>query len=237
MSGIFQLMIFFLLTLSASASMAAGNNAQSLSQIEKTAERFIRNNIPSQKSVELVIKVDSLDPRLRLSRCQSPLEAFLPQNSRILARTTVGIRCNDSAKPWQLYVPVNIAKYTDIYVANIPLSQEDVVREEDLRRIKVDINRLRTRPMDNPKDIIGMVVKSSMAQGTPFSMLYLKQPIVVKRGAPVTIIASSAGLNIRMTGQALQPGARGEQISVKNSSSKRTIEATVVDASTVEVSL
>jgi len=236
MKRLIQTTLLIVLSLGVNITMASSPGFHPLKDIEKSAQQFIQGQIPPQKNVDLKIKVDSLDSRLKLANCETPLEAYLPQNSRINARVTVGIRCN-SNKPWQLYVPVSIAKITEIYVASNALMKGDIVSAEDLRLVQTDINKLRTRPITNPESIIGMVVKRNISTGSPFSKRYIKLPTIVKRGDAVNIIASTTGLNIRMVGKAMGSGALGQRIRVKNTSSKRMVEAIVVDANTVKVRL
>ena len=82
-----------------------------------------------------------------------------------------------------------------------------------------------------------MVVKRSISRGSPFNSRNLRLPTTVHKGDIVEIVASTQGLMIRMRGKALNSGAKGERIRVKNQSSKKTIEAVVVDANTVTVNL
>ncbi len=69
---------------------------------------------------------------------------------------------------------------------------------------------------------------------TPSRLTTIK---TVKRGNRVTIIAQVGSIQVRMKGKALSDGVTGERIKVLNESSSRKLEATVVKAGLVEVTL
>lgn len=226
--------IFF--TAYTSITTAAEVELQSHMEITNTVIQSVQEKLQSQENVEVIIEADPLDTRLRLSKCESPLQTNMPQNSNLISRFSVNVRC-DSEKPWQVYIPVRVSKLANIYVSNSSLKKGDVIDENDLRLVKTNIDQLHTRPIFQANEIIGMVARRNIPVGGPFSERVLKLPTIVKKGDSVDITASSSGLNIRMTGEALSPGAFGQRIKVKNSSSKKTIEAIVIDAHTVQVSL
>lgn len=204
--------------------------------IENAVVSYVKARIQNKGTVETVINVNSLDSRLKLAHCKTPLEAFMPQNTRINSRFSVGVRCT-SGKPWKLFIPVTVSSYTDIYVANHSLRKGDIIKKEDLRLVRSDINKLRTRPMTDAQQLIGMVVKRNISLGTPLSSRYLTYPTMINRGDTVDIIAGTDSIAIRMTGKALKSGAKGQRITVKNSSSQKVIDAIVVNAGTVKVLL
>ena len=60
---------------------------------------------------------------------------------------------------------------------------------------------------------------------------------LVKRGDIVTILAEIKGLTVRVNGNALTDGHRGDEIRVKNQRSKRILQAEVIGPGTVRVRL
>lgn len=61
--------------------------------------------------------------------------------------------------------------------------------------------------------------------------------IIIKRGDTVTITSASTGLSIQMQGKALMDGTQGQSIRVKNTTSGRTISATVTKPGVVTAGL
>ena len=81
------------------------------------------------------------------------------------------------------------------------------------------------------------LLKLTLKPGAVLSPGQLRRPPAVKRGSQVTILGRAGGIEVRMSGKALSDGARGQRIKVRNSSSSRQIEGTVIARGTVEVTL
>jgi flagella basal body P-ring formation protein FlgA len=80
-----------------------------------------------------------------------------------------------------------------------------------------------------------MVLLRSVTAGMLLSTAMLKPAILIKRGEKVIISAESSSLQVKMEGLALQAGAKGELIEVKNLSSRQVIEAEVIAPGLVRV--
>ena len=63
----------------------------------------------------------------------------------------------------------------------------------------------------------------------------ISRPAIIKKDAIVQIRYSSPGMEITTTGQALDDGAKGRMISVRNLSSKKVIHAVVETNNVVRV--
>jgi flagella basal body P-ring formation protein FlgA len=64
----------------------------------------------------------------------------------------------------------------------------------------------------------------------------VRAPVLVTKGAAVTMVLESPGLLLTVKGQALEDGAKGETIRIMNTQSSRTVEAVVTAAGTARVS-
>ena len=62
----------------------------------------------------------------------------------------------------------------------------------------------------------------------------LSSPVLVKRGDAVMMVARREGIEVSTAGEALDAGAKGATIRVKNSTSGQTLRMRVVAPGTVE---
>jgi flagella basal body P-ring formation protein FlgA len=62
----------------------------------------------------------------------------------------------------------------------------------------------------------------------------LAAPVVVKRGDGVVMVARQDGIEVSMAGEALDAGARGAVVRVKNSASGQVVRMRVVGAGAVQ---
>lgn len=185
---------------------------------------------------ELVLKVGQLDSRLRLNRCDSPLETFSPSGRNLASRHTVGIRCN-TGQPWSLYVPVNLSIMKEILVASRELPRGSVIGTDDLQLQQRDVARLRGGYLEHPQQAVGKIAKRSIHRDDAVLPAQILSPQAVRRGSKVTILAKAGGLQVRMTGRALKGGSKGDLIEVVNDSSQKRVEGTVIAPGVVEVPL
>ena len=84
------------------SSTRADNSVQSLDSIEQAVHAFLQDWIPDS-AADTSIRIGKLDPRLRLGRCQEPLEVHFPSSSSWGRNMTLGVRCG-APKPWTIYV-------------------------------------------------------------------------------------------------------------------------------------
>lgn len=227
----FSAQFIFLLLLSSHAVSSPFLN-QSLAEIEKAVMEFKRKeNINSEK---IKIEIGRLDPRLQLVKCSSPLEIFSqPSNS---SQSIVGVRCN-KPKAWSIFVPTKVTRYAQLVVTRRALPRGHLVGQNDIEITEKDVPNNSVSYIATKEKVIGKVLKKPLPTGTIIDVTDIEFPKIVRRGEQVTIFIEKDILGVRMQGDALKDGALGEKIRIKNTSSNRIIEATVIGPSTVEVQL
>jgi len=204
--------------------------------IQQSVAAYLENNLQSGKNIEIKTRINPLDRRLRLIKCDVPLSVSSTSNINQSAKVSVGVKCSGS-KPWSLYVAVNIKKMASLYVTTGPLSRGESINEDNIQQVKRDINKLRNGFYTDKHQILGMIAKRSIRPGTIISSKHLTPPMIIKKGEAVDIIAKTSSLTIRMGGKAMSDGAKGQKIRVKNNSSKKIINAIVLNHGLVKVRL
>ena len=101
----------------------------------------------------------------------------------------------------------------------------------------MDLGRLNYGYFKSVDEVIGMQLKHPVKGGESLSPGNLKPRRLVQRGDIVTILAEVQGLTVRVKGNALTDGYRGEAIRVKNQRSKRILQAEVIAPGIVRVRL
>ncbi|HER34702.1 MAG: flagellar basal body P-ring formation protein FlgA [Halothiobacillaceae bacterium] len=182
----------------------------------------------------LTLRADRLDPRLRLDRCDQPLEI---NEGRPLdlnrGRQTVKVSCHGQS-PWRIYVPVELTRRQQAVVATRPLSAGDVLGADDLGLATVDANRARQRYFHDPQELVGMMATQPLRSGQLITSNTLGVNAVVERGDRVSIQAGTGGFVVGSTGEVQARAGVGQRVRVKNIHSGKVIEAIVVDSRTVD---
>ncbi len=198
---------------------------QSLAEIKKIAQRYAENEFMGVEG-NISVKAVKLDPRLRLAKCDQPLETVDAFNTKRGGQITVNVQCNGS-KRWTLYVPVQVQVLQTVAIMNHALPRKSIITRDDVRLEERDINRVNQGFFTNLEDVIGKTLLRSVGNGLTVSPMHIDDPDLVKRGQKVTLIAKSDGFAVSVRGQAMSDGAVGDRIKVKNLSSERIIEGII----------
>lgn len=223
------------------ATLFAGNPAhagalQSHASIRQTAEHFISESVEASHGMPPAVSTSALDSRLRLSQCELPLEAFQPTGGKLLGNTTVGVRCT-GGNPWTLYVPVKASLFDNVVVAARPLTRDSILGADDMKLERRDLAQLHTGYFTDAAELTGMKITRSVAMNATLTTTQVREPLAVKRGQRVNLIAAKGGIEVRMNGEAMADGAAGDRIKVRNLSSKRVIDGIVESGSTIQVAM
>lgn len=117
----------------------------------------------------------------------------------------------------------------------LPVPARDIPRggavaEEDIDFIEI-IDGGAERYLEDPDLIIGKEARRPLAAGAPLRANDLKSPILIKRGAAVTVVLEAPGLRLTQVANALESGAEGDLIAFRNAASGAEIKAFVVSSS------
>ncbi len=180
-------------------------------------------------------RVDRIDPRLRLHRCDEALTVRSnSNNSPRGGRLTVQVQCYGSS-PWHIFVPVRIEHMVRVINLTRPLAAGSRIQSDDLGWTEVDANRVNRDYLTDPKQIIGHVVERPVQTGHILSIQDLGIAQIIKRGDHVAMRAGSGGFSVTMEGIALGSAGLGQRVNVKNSRTGTVVQGTVVDRNTIQV--
>lgn len=84
-------------------------------------------------------------------------------------------------------------------------------------------------------ELIGMVARRSLESGKPIALGSVEPPILVPRNSGVVISLTLPNMTLTAQGRALESGARGDMIRVRNSHSRMTVDAIVTGPGRVTV--
>jgi flagella basal body P-ring formation protein FlgA len=225
--------ITFAAALTFAGVLTAAEAIQPLGSVRDAVARFLQEQT-TNLSGSPRIEVGALDPRLRLALCEQPLEAFFPASARTQGNVTVGVRCSGSS-PWSIYVPARVQVYDRVIVAARPLSRGSVLKAGDLDIAELDVTSLAGGYFSESQQAVGMSLRRNVQLGTALGPGLVELPKVIRRGERVQIVARVHGMQVTMDGEALEDGAKGDRIRVRNRSSKRNVEGLVAGPGIVEV--
>lgn len=216
--------------ISAFSSIIAAAPASQLEAIKEAAESYVETLIFAPTHGKLTVEAGHLDSRLHFTNCPSPLLTTIPGRQNLNKSVTVLVKCEEDQ--WQVYIPVEIRLMTPIVVAKRPLGRGIIVNESDIIIQLVDSRFQRGRTYASTAPLIGAKVKRVVGIGEPIQS---NDICMVCRNDKVVITAGKKGLSIVAKGTALSDGALGEQIKVRNTKSKRIVDATISAVGRVDI--
>ncbi len=232
--AIFPCVLLFTATGSAHAEsiqqQIIGTSTAFLEQI--SAQYLEDNHIIGRHTV----KIGRLDPRLRLPQCSIPLQASLESPAQPIGRVTVRVRC-DSNAPWTIFVPAHVNLYRNVAIALRSMPRNSIVQAADVQLSERDVSSLRQGYILDLENVIGKKLTRPVQPSRVISANSLKAAAAIEKGDAVVISAHGNSMSVRMPGIALEEGAIGQQIRVRNTRSQRIVHARVTAPGQVEVAM
>ncbi|MDO6705549.1 flagellar basal body P-ring formation chaperone FlgA [Photobacterium sp. 1_MG-2023] len=143
------------------------------------------------------------------------------------------VECQSGSQPWKLNVTAQVRLRIPVIVAATHIRRDTKLSATMLKTQTLTLSRdeaFATRP----EQVLGQRTLRRIRSGQVISPLQLQPLWLVEDGESVMIIASKNGMEASMKGEALQNGVKGEQISVRNSTSGKVIDVIVVDRGKVQ---
>ena len=217
------------------STVAAAEVDQPLHEIQARVREFLlaRQSIGHD---DVQIQVAGLDPRLHLTRCHAPLQVFLPAGARGLGNTSVGVSCA-GPRPWTVYLSAKVKSFDTVLTTNRFIPRGTRLAATDLRQERRDIGSLPGGYETEANRLVGKVLRRPLQPGTVISPRMVVSPPMIRRGDQVTLLISHGGIEVSSLGVALRDAGLGDHVRIRNKSSDRIVEGTVVAAHRVKVDI
>lgn len=111
----------------------------------------------------------------------------------------------------------------------------DVISERDISYVRMDAARVQTDTVVDPMDLVGMTPKRGIRAGQPIRASDVRRPMLIKKNSLVVIVHQLPNMLLTAQGKALDNGADGDIIQVRNAQSDQVIEAEVIGPGKVAV--
>ena len=237
-AGVYQLYSKILVCVAATllavwSQPAATGEYESLKRIRERAIEFAKSTI-NESGHQIEIEAEPLDPRLKLPACPGPLHASKAPGSGTIGRIAIGVKCDDKHS-WRLYVRLQVHAIGAVVVAEHALLRGRKIEASDVHIARRNLSRISANHTDDPNRIIGRTLRRSVRMDEVIPLGALAVQTLVHTGQQIKIISVNQQVRISMAGVALSDGSKGEQIRVRNRSSGRIVEGTVIGGGIVDV--
>ncbi len=213
---------------------ASTHNSLAHDKILKQVISYVEQAFNPDENKNLRVTAHPLDSRIPIRECDQAL-SFNVADTRSLSRQfPVKVKCDQEKKPWKLFVQVSVSEMVEALVTTRNIAKGLVV-DVDMIEIKlIDAHRIRNRSSTDLSSIVGGRALKNLQRGYQIGQ---KDVCLVCKGDDVSIIAKGGNMMIKTSGTAIESGAMGESIKVKNNSSHRIVKGVIGDLREIYVNL
>lgn len=167
---------------------------------------------------DATVRVENLTYDAQRGRVTAELIA--PASGPELVRQTIGARVQDMV---------------ELPVLSRRLAMGEVIGDGDITYLSVPRERVQAGAVVQASEMVGKTLRRAVAPNQAVNSRDVRDPIVVAKGQPVTILLKTATMQLTASGKALTDGSEGELVRIVNTSSSRVIEAVVAGPNLVTV--
>ncbi len=210
---------------------ATTDAAQSISlQIEQAARGQIDKQLQASGLAEPQVELSVVSAR-PAPPCSAPV-AIEALDTRQYARMRFVARCPDQ-RGWKHDFVVRARITAVVAVTAMSLRNNEVLTDEHITLERREVTQV-PDAIGAPEAAVGQTSRRSLRAGEILRASSLTSPLLVKRGDQVLMLARHEGIEISMGGEALDAGARGATVRVRNAASGQVVRMRVTGAGTVE---
>jgi flagella basal body P-ring formation protein FlgA len=203
---------------------------QTLAKVQEAALTALQKQAETSGFIEPKFEAEVVRTSRPLPACPT-LVSVETVDARSLSRMRFVAVCS-AAPGWRYEFVVRAKVSAKVVVAATDLMAGKFLSPSDVLLERHDISGL-PDSLSELTAVEGMSTRRSVRAGDVLRQNMLVAPPLVRRGDPVRIVARRDQIEVSMSGEALDTGARGATVRVRNSSGA-TIRARVTEAGTVE---
>ncbi len=222
--------VFFLVTamMLYPATLIANSGVK---QAIEAVEGFLANSYGSSES-NFRWRVKQPDHRLLLSACESPPDLEPPSDLKKMGKISFKVSC-PSPTPWSIYLSTTVHQRVSTWESIVPISRDEVIHRSHLEKRDRWYTSLPSGLITSADQIVGKVARQNILPGDPIREKCLRDAILVRKGHLVRANITTPGFSVGTQVIALEEGARGETIQVRNAKTEKLMTAVVDGAGRV----
>lgn len=209
---------------------AATTMEQTVALVEQTAREALQRQAEGNGLVEPQFELAAVRSSRVLPPCPSPVSVGV-LDARQASRIRLVASCpGEGGWKYEFVVRAKVTARVAVMAADVASGKAVDAADVALERRDVSL------VADTVSDLAlleGMAARRSLRSGELLRQNMLTAQLLVKRGEAVRIVARNEQIEVSMAGEALDPGARGALIRVRNTNGN-IIKARVTGAGTVE---
>jgi flagella basal body P-ring formation protein FlgA len=215
----------------ASAAGAADAPRDAVEAVQAAARRSLAEQADRAGLVEAQFEVVVVKPYPPLAACAQPV-AVDEVDARAPSRMRFSATC-PGADGWKRELVARATVTAKVVVAAVDVPANKPLQPEDVTVDRRDVTATRDTLADAAA-VEGLSSRRTLRAGEVLRKTFLVAPTLVKRGDAVRIVAHQGNIEVTVPGEALDTGAQGDTVRVRNVTTGTVIRARVIAAGAVE---
>ncbi|MES2664060.1 MAG: flagellar basal body P-ring formation chaperone FlgA [Pseudomonadota bacterium] len=227
---------FFILAIFLTSPSYPNETRQNIDDIMIVAlesTKHITQQTSNNISESIHLEAGHIDPRLKLVACLNTLNANHLGSNSLQSRFSVEVSCSNPR--WRIIVPIYAQWPKKVFRLTKSIERNQAIHLGDLEMIEIDILRQPNGVITKLDELKEKVAKRRLNSGSVLQPGMVEFKKIIEKNQSVIIEANSNNFSVKMTGVALQSGARGEIIQARNSRSDRIVEGEIIETGRIRV--
>ncbi|MFC5476745.1 flagellar basal body P-ring formation chaperone FlgA [Massilia suwonensis] len=199
-------------------------------QVEEAARAQLEKQAAASNLPDARFELTVVPPRVAAT-CSGPVEVETV-DTRQPTRMRFAVRCPGAGATRLEYI-VRARISASVVVLAAPVAANEILTDTHVTVEQREITSI-PDPVIDPNDAVGQTSRRMLRAGDVLRNNSLSAPVLIKRGDAVVMVARVEGIEVSTAGEALDAGARGATVRVRNSTSGQTVRMRVTGAGTVE---
>lgn len=161
--------------------------------------------------------------------------AATPSGPVTQGKVVMRVSCPVSGRSVSAAVEAKVEQWREVPVASRTLPRGSLIALGDLAMARMDIARLPIDSVSDQTQVMGLATTQDIGAGEVLRRSKIAVPPMVTNGSRVTMRYRSGALLVTASGTALENGIEGQEIRVRNESSRRTITGKVIEPGLIEI--
>ena len=227
-------LIIFIISSAPFLVSAQATEALTREEVMQGVIDFVENKVNPEQAENIRITVLPIDSRIKFHKCPTGVEYALANERRFTRQFPVKVSCSKIKKPWKAYVQVIVSEMIEALVVTKNIAKGVRLEADMLKVALVDKFKVKSRSISTANSVLGGRAMRNIPRGYQIG---LQDVCLVCKGDEVSIVAKSGSMMIKTSGTAIENGAKGETIKVKNDSSNRVVKGVIGDLREIYVKL
>jgi flagella basal body P-ring formation protein FlgA len=129
----------------------------------------------------------------------------------------------------------DLEEWREVVVAARSVGRGELLQDEDFSRARMNVGTIPIDAISESNDLAGMEVEHALNEGEILRKRNLRRPAVIPSGSKVVAVFKGGAIEATATATALEDGMHNQVIKIRNESSKKILEGTVIEPGLVRI--